>query len=287
MARSQQRQSKRFPSKQSTRPADEADEIKHAYGVAAGAASTVEWVTRPGVPAHVAAAIGEPAAPMVNLPKAEIWHPEHFARLVGQPFDPPLAAACRDLGHMAVWHALAYLEVPSVAAPTTTLADSIARRRVVLEVLDELYTQDARTLDDLLMQPNSEESEMRKLQLMQTAQQLVGRRVHDDIVKRQQMLAARVEDAERIKSAEPGARGARGPYSGPARVRQFLEAVQPLVAARWSQTQLASLVVGSSTWAHPPCPRYVSELLDDADGDRRRGIEVLAGRIRDARRRAA
>lgn len=251
------------------------EESDNAPEAAEHAARFVGLVTRPGFPSDVAAAFYE----SVYESDRDNWTP-----LPPQPGDrevtlswigrthlgEQLEEAIRILGGQALWCALGFLEPRGTPAPTASLSDKIERTRIAIEVIAEMYNG----LD--------EHSPRRfwsfRLGLLSAAA-LIGLRLRT----LEGMKRTRGRTADEIRLAATDERGARGPLSGPERLRRFLRLVRPLTDAGWTRKQLGELVMDAGGWAHPPCRNYVADLLDEHG--REGAVKALVSRIRDAERR--
>lgn len=251
------------------------EESDNAPEVAEHAARFVKLVARPGFPSDVAAAIYESVYER---------DPDNWAPIPPQPGDrevtlswigrthlgEQLEEAFRILGGQALWCALGFLERRDTPIPTTSLSDEIRRHRIAIEVIAEMYN-------------GLDEHSPRRLQwirpgMLSTAA-FVALRLHT----MEGMESARLRSADEIRFAATDERGARGPQSGPERLRRFLRLVRPLTDAGWTRKQLAELVIDSGRWTKPPCRNYVADLLDEHG--REGAVKALASRIRDAERR--
>jgi hypothetical protein len=253
------------------------EESDNAPEVAEHAASFVELLTRPGFPSDVAAAIYESAYES----DLENWTP-----LPPQPGDrevtrswigrthlgKPLEEAIRILGGQALWCALSFLDPRGTPAPTASLSAKIERDRIAIEVIAEMYN-------------GLDERSPRGLQSFRIGLFSAAAFVAVRLRTLEGMLRTRVRTAADIRLAATDQRGARGPLSGPKRLRSFLRQVRPLTDAGWTRKQLAELVIDSGRWTKPPCRTYVADLLDEHG--REGAGKALASRFTDAERRDA
>jgi len=265
---------------------DDAEATIEADEHAEAAASMLELVTRPGIERELAVLLAGPVDPdAVDVTSSDAERDPReaivFAGWVGRSnLGEPLAEACRLLGHMATWRALALLEKPTERIPTASLDAKIGRYRVASDVLRELFGKAEPVI------AASADGRQARIEGPPAALLLAGRIVQGELAKMEEIRSARVEHSNAIGEASVDDRGARGTYSGPARLRRFLKATCLLSAARWTQRQFAELIVDSGGWKHPPCRTFVADLVDDAGGVRQRAVELLVGRLRDAERRA-
>jgi len=263
---------------------DEKDDFDHALEVAEDGAGFAELLTRPGMPHETAAALYEPLdLDDLTPPTPEPHHQELICGWVGRKqLGRSLDDACRILGHMRLWWALGFLEPLDTPAPIASLAADIDARRITLETLAKIYKQ---TTDDHVIAYGSPDTPTIELKL-RDALAAIYSVVQAGLQNMEGIRQSRTSEAEHVRASATGQRGARGVYSGPARMRRFLEGAAPLVAAGWNRSLLAELIVDSRTWTKPPCRRYVDEVLDRCAGDRKRAVACLAGRINDAERRS-
>lgn len=234
------------------------------------------FLSRPDLPPEVVAALSEPVdLESFTLPLPAPGDRDVFMRWVGRvALGPLLEDAVAVIGGVPTWIALTLLEKPSEPPPpTASLRTSIERHEATLEVLRELFNDmdGASVLDDGSYK-------------MPLTSALVG--VGKLVEARRRALEKIFSDRSVVQNrqgspSERRPRGERGYNAGPARIRRFLSATAPLrEVKRWDRTRLAELVIDSGTWAHPPCPAYVADVLDECGGNRQRAAERFASRLK-------
>jgi hypothetical protein len=199
---------------------------------------------------------------------------------------PLVDAALQLLGARALWSALRVLDPQTQPQPTARIELMIAQREVALGWLS--YVATTCGTDDAFEIASRDVTRIPVLDAASGLAMIAELEIRNLRAERD----ARLDDRDQLTAAgrrtgdrDRALRGERGPLAGPALLLQLIERLAPLLAARWPLTQVAELVLDSQTWREPPCPNYVTEVLDAAGGVREDAIDRLAERIRVAKRR--
>lgn len=220
--------------------------------------------------------------------------------------EPLLQEAWRLLGAQRLWFACAKLEEPEHApTPTASLRERIQELRGVVQALArEIGRHQIPVIrnSDGKMMPRSPGAASDSTEgeagfvIHRSLSHLVETEAHFRrvLTTTEELERSRRVEAERLagivgRHAQHGRlrkedRGASGFHSAKSRILRYLRAAAPLVVARWSWPQHASLIIDSGRWAHPPCRRFVARLL--ADTDRDHAIAKLAERMSKTSRRS-